>query len=152
MRDIVFDGLNGGQWWWVFSLWTGHCQSWVDSSWWSLHEEGWTWTRQVHLTLLQRNLPQWSGTSPSSCGCIGTHTCKLCLLKNTIHRPDLVDLKLSVEGDEVTRSPLPPAAAVTWHSLMATLDNNGDLPKHKLVEPTGELAEMKWKQNIRAYI
>ena len=63
----------------------------------------------------------------------------------------MVDLKLSVEGDEMTRSPLPPAAAVTWHSLMATLDNNGDLSKHKLVEPTGELAEMKWKQNIRAY-
>ena len=57
--------------------------------------------------------------------------------------PDLVDLKLSVEGDEVRRSPLPPGAVVTWCPPLATLDNDGDLPKHELVEPIGELAEMK---------
>ena len=55
------------------------------------------------------------------------------------YRPDRVDLRLSVEGDEVRRSVLPPLG-ITWWPSLTTLDSEGDLPKH---DPVGELAVVR---------
>ena len=65
-----------------------------------------------------------------------------------IHTPDRVDLKLSVEGDEVRCSILPPAAAIMWYCwlLLTILDIDGDLPKQELVESVGETAGIKYKK------
>jgi len=62
---------------------------------------------------------------------------------HTSHSPDLVDLKLSVEGDDVIRSIL--LVLVRW---LDTLDVDGDLPINILDDPVGELTRNKTPQVI----
>ena len=63
------------------------------------------------------------------------------------YTPDLVDLKLSVEGDDVTWSILR-----VLGRLLDTLDTDGDLLMCILAEPVGELTANKDNKSVSIFI